>query len=160
MSSDTPPVQEKNPAPQSSKWHCPVSHAHREDFAKLMQECKTESFWYRALPLSLSSMLVTQGLVYKGYLTPNKRFGSLPKVALAGVLGFIIGKISYARECQRKFETAGVHNMVEAGFGPTFGGGFGPGFGRPHHKHCHHTCEECKAKGAKEQTPESQPSTS
>ncbi|XP_059845163.1 OCIA domain-containing protein 2 isoform X4 [Hypanus sabinus] len=75
-----------------------------QKIAKIIMECKQESFWFRALPLSLGSMLVAQGLVYKGILSPSKRFGSIPKVALAGVLGFAIGKISYIGACRKKFE--------------------------------------------------------
>ncbi|XP_059845162.1 OCIA domain-containing protein 2 isoform X3 [Hypanus sabinus] len=52
-----------------------------QKIAKIIMECKQESFWFRALPLSLGSMLVAQGLVYKGILSPSKRFGSIPKVA-------------------------------------------------------------------------------
>uniref|UniRef100_F7E365 OCIA domain containing 2 n=1 Tax=Xenopus tropicalis TaxID=8364 RepID=F7E365_XENTR len=114
------PAQDKKPCPKSSFMHCPVSNAHREDFAKVMKECKEESFWYRALPISLGSMLVTQGLIYKGYLSRNKRFGSLPKVALAGVLGYMVGKISYARNFQKKFEEAGMQPLFDAGFVPPF----------------------------------------
>ncbi|KAM8939508.1 OCIA domain-containing protein 2 [Pelodytes ibericus] len=163
MSAEPQPPSEaapvNKPAAPSSIMHCPISHAHRQDFAKLMKECKEESFWQRALPFSLGSMLVTQGLVYKGYLSSNKRFGALPKVALAGVLGFIIGKISYARACQRKFEKTGMENMFDAGFIPAFGGSFGPPFGKQkHHKHCHHTCEECKAKSANNQSQNTNPS--
>ncbi|XP_053311066.1 OCIA domain-containing protein 2 [Spea bombifrons] len=161
MSAGPEPTQEKKPAPPSSVMRCPVSHAHREDFAKIMKECREESFWQRALPLSLGSMLVTQGLLYKGYLTPNKKFGALPKVALAGVLGFIIGKISYARVCQKKFEKSGMGGVYDAGFFPAFGAGFGPGVGKHHHHHkkCHHTCEECKAKSDKSPDQNPQPAT-
>ncbi|XP_075422821.1 OCIA domain-containing protein 2 [Ascaphus truei] len=146
MSSEPEPAPGpgQNTASGYSLMHCPISQAHREDLAKLMKECKEESFWYRALPLSIGGMVVTQGLVYKGYLLPNKRFGSLPKVALAGVLGFIVGKISYAGVCQRKFQNTGV-----LPFGPGFGAKFGPGFGKPDKKHCPHTCNECKANSAK-----------
>uniref|UniRef100_A0A8C5MCP7 OCIA domain containing 2 n=1 Tax=Leptobrachium leishanense TaxID=445787 RepID=A0A8C5MCP7_9ANUR len=150
------------PVGPSSTMHCPISHAHREDFAKIMKECKEESFWQRALPLSLGSMLVTQGLLYQGYLKPNKRFGPLPKLVLAGLLGFAIGKISYAKVCQKKFEKAGMKPMFDSGFVPAFTGGFFPPFKQHHHKKCHHTCEECKAKAAGEQKPptESSPPSS
>ncbi|XP_030047225.1 OCIA domain-containing protein 2 [Microcaecilia unicolor] len=128
--------------PESAKkqsWrYCPISSAHidREDVAKIIQECREESFWHRALPLSLGSMMATQGLVYKGYLSSNPRFGSLPKVALAGVLGFIIGKISYLGVCQEKFHKIGVQ---------PFGLGYGPRFGQ-YKSHCTHVCEECRKK--------------
>ncbi|KAG8591839.1 hypothetical protein GDO81_000327 [Engystomops pustulosus] len=147
-----PEVQGTSPAPQKSLTHCPKSYAHREDFRKIIKECKEESFWYRALPLSVTSMIATQVLIYQGYLSKNKRFGSLPKLALAGILGFAIGKISYIGTCQKKFEAIGVQKPFDGAFGP----GFGPGFFKHHDKHCHHTCEECKKKCAKdkEQSPE------
>ncbi|OCT96832.1 OCIA domain-containing protein 2 [Xenopus laevis] len=142
MSAEPVPAQDKKPCPKSSLMRCPLSNAQREDFAKMMKECKEESFWYRALPISLGSMLVTQGLIYKGYLSRNKRFGSLPKVALAGVLGYMIGKISYSRTFQKKFEESGMQPLFDAGFVPPFAQKNG----------CQHTCEECKAKSTADQS--------
>ncbi|NWT52827.1 OCAD2 protein, partial [Erythrocercus mccallii] len=75
---------------------------------RICKECKQESFWYRALPLSLGSMLVTQGLISKGIFSANPRFGPYPKMAIAGVLGFAIGKMSYMGECQKKFQKIGI----------------------------------------------------
>ncbi|XP_061439290.1 OCIA domain-containing protein 2 [Rhineura floridana] len=109
--------------------HCPISNFNTEELAKIRQQCKEESFWYRALPLSLGSMLITQGLVANGVLKPNPKLGSFPKIALAGALGFAIGTMSYIRTCQKKFEDAGLQP-------------FGPGWKR----HCPHICKECKAK--------------
>ncbi|XP_068124451.1 OCIA domain-containing protein 2 isoform X2 [Hyperolius riggenbachi] len=140
---------------------CPFTPAQRDEMRKIMKECKEESFWYRALPLSLGSMIATQGLVSSGYLTANKRFGSLPKLALAGVLGFMIGKVSYIGTCQKKFHNSlhhtGVDKMFEVGFVPGIANGFGPGFWGKRHHHCHHKCEECKKKCSKnkEQPPPS-----
>ncbi|KAM4049590.1 OCIA domain-containing protein 2 [Anomaloglossus baeobatrachus] len=155
------PDQGASPAPEKkSPVHCPItSHGHREEFGKIIKECKQESFWYRALPLSLTSMLATQILIHQGYLSKNKRFGSLPKLALAGFLGFTIGKISYFGTCQKKFEKLGVQNPFEAGFTPGVVGAFGPGFFNRQHKHCHHTCEECKKKCAKDKEQSPQPPT-
>ncbi|KFV66469.1 OCIA domain-containing protein 1, partial [Dryobates pubescens] len=65
-------------------------------------------FIFTALPLSLGSMLVTQGLVSKGIFSANPRFGAFPKMAIAGVLGYAIGKMSYFGECQKKFEKIGI----------------------------------------------------
>ncbi|CAN2388460.1 Ovarian carcinoma immunoreactive antigen (OCIA), partial [Pristimantis euphronides] len=135
------------------------SHAQREDFFKAIKECKQESFWYRALPLSVTSMLGTQALIYQGYLAKNKRFGSFPKLILAGFLGFVIGKISYIGTCQKKFEKMGLQCPLEAGFAPGMAGAFGPGYFRPHHKHCHHHCEECKKECTKGKEQTSQPTT-
>ncbi|KAJ8277119.1 hypothetical protein GJAV_G00071670 [Gymnothorax javanicus] len=61
----------------------------REDLRRVIKECQEESFWYRALPLSLTSLAVTGALLYRGVLLPNKRFGPFPKLAVAGILGFI-----------------------------------------------------------------------
>ncbi|NWR56399.1 OCAD2 protein, partial [Bucorvus abyssinicus] len=65
-------------------------------------------FVFTALPLSLGSMLITQGLVSKGIFTASPRFGALPKMAVAGALGFAIGKMSYRGECRKKFQKIGI----------------------------------------------------
>ncbi|XP_051511919.1 OCIA domain-containing protein 1-like isoform X2 [Myxocyprinus asiaticus] len=56
-----------------------------------------------ALPFSAIAITVTQVLVSRGMLAPSPRFGSLPKVAIAGIIGYISGKMSYMRVCQEKF---------------------------------------------------------
>ncbi|XP_006894215.1 PREDICTED: OCIA domain-containing protein 2 [Elephantulus edwardii] len=137
------------PPSKQSLLFCPKSkvHIHRGEIVKIIRECQEESFWKRALPFSLVSMLVTQGLVHKGYLASNPRFGSLPKVALAGILGFGLGKASYIRTCQAKF-----HSFEDQ----LRGSGFGPG----HNRHCLLTCEECKIKHGLSEQGSSQPSAS
>ncbi|CAI7935219.1 OCIA domain containing 2, partial [Podarcis lilfordi] len=42
------------------------------------------------LPLSLGGMLITQGLLANGVLKPSPKFGSLPKLAIAGALGYAL----------------------------------------------------------------------
>uniref|UniRef100_A0A8D1L8G3 OCIA domain containing 2 n=1 Tax=Sus scrofa TaxID=9823 RepID=A0A8D1L8G3_PIG len=108
------------PLSKQSLLFCPKSklHIHRAEISKIIRECQEESFWKRALPFSLVSMLITQGLVHQGYLAANPRFGSLPKVALAGILGFGLGKASYIRVCQSKFhsfEESPLGNALKAG---------------------------------------------
>ncbi|XP_025032886.1 uncharacterized protein LOC112543033 isoform X2 [Python bivittatus] len=44
------------------------TYLNTEDIENINQQCKEESFWYRALPLSLGSMLIAQGLVTKGVI--------------------------------------------------------------------------------------------
>ncbi|KFQ47812.1 OCIA domain-containing protein 1, partial [Pelecanus crispus] len=80
---------------------------------RIHAECKKESFWYRVLPLSLGSMLVTQELVSKGIFSARPKFGALPKMAnkLYPILkgkSFAIGKMSYIGECQKKFQKIGI----------------------------------------------------
>ncbi|KAM9358474.1 OCIA domain-containing protein 2 isoform 2-T2 [Symphorus nematophorus] len=118
-------------------------HIHRDDVRKVWKECQEESFWYRALPLSLGSMAVTGGLIYNGIWKSSKRFGPFPKLAVAGILGYAVGKASYAGTCRSKFQALGPGEKDGKGFGPwSEGGRFGPGRGH----RCHHVCEECKKK--------------
>lgn len=85
-----------------------------EEEKRIFRECKEESFWYRSLPLSAAAMAVTQVLVSRGTLTPSPRFGSLPKVAFAAAIGYIGGKISYAKICQEKFKNLENSPLGEA----------------------------------------------
>ncbi|XP_073319175.1 OCIA domain-containing protein 1 [Pagrus major] len=71
---------------------------------KVFQECNHESFWYRSVPLSAISIVVTQALVSKGVLSASPRFGSIPKLAFAGFCGYLFGKMTYMKECQEKFK--------------------------------------------------------
>ncbi|XP_031430231.1 OCIA domain-containing protein 1 isoform X2 [Clupea harengus] len=57
-----------------------------------------------ALPFSAVAVGITQVLVHKGIIAPSPRFGSLPKVALAGLFGYMGGKMSYMKVCQEKFK--------------------------------------------------------
>ncbi|XP_054679104.1 OCIA domain-containing protein 2 isoform X2 [Grus americana] len=125
-------------------FYCPISQtSNAGEIARIREECKKESFWYRALPLSLGSMLVTQGLVSKGIFSASPRFGALPKMAIAGVLGFAIGKMSYRGKCQKKFQKIGVVPL-----------------GPQKKRHCHHTCKECEAKLGSNDKESSVPSAS
>ncbi|CDQ80019.1 OCIA domain-containing protein 2 [Oncorhynchus mykiss] len=122
-------------------------HIHRDDVRQIWKDCKEESFWYRALPLSLGSMAVSGGLIYKGVWSASKRLGPFPKVAAAGVLGYAVGKASYVTTCRNKFQRLGpvFGPESEYGFGPGPFGGRGSG---PGHRYCHHVCEECKQQQA------------
>lgn len=136
--------------PASDKsFKCPLGehHVHREDVRKAFKECQEESFWYRALPISVGSMAVTSGLIYNGVWKPSPRFGYFPKVIAAGILGYAVGKLSYVGACRSKFQELGI----KPGPGGSWGAG-GPGFGpwgsRRGHRPCGHVCEECKKKEA------------
>ncbi|XP_008161843.2 OCIA domain-containing protein 2 isoform X2 [Chrysemys picta bellii] len=97
MSSETAQSKVQASSQQQNKQsglHCPISDAHvnRKEVERISRECRNESFWYRGLPLSLGSMLITQGLIYN----------------VAGAFGLAIGTMSYIRVCQRKFQSIGV----------------------------------------------------
>ncbi|XP_033016435.1 OCIA domain-containing protein 2 isoform X2 [Lacerta agilis] len=81
-------VGQKNQSPLP----CPISNLNSEELVEIRRQCKEESFWYRALPLSLGGMLITQGLLAN----------------VAAALGYGIGTMSYIRTCQKKFESAGL----------------------------------------------------
>lgn len=136
------------PAPAKGEWKCPLSdhHVHRDDVRKVWKECQEESFWYRALPISLGSMAVTGGLIYNGVWKSSPRFGPFPKLAVAGILGYALGKASYMGTCRSKFQQLGVGPGLEP-WGSGAGGRFGPWGGSGHgHRSCNHVCEECKKK--------------
>ncbi|XP_074524973.1 OCIA domain-containing protein 2 [Halichoeres trimaculatus] len=136
------------------EWKCPTGdrHVHRDDLRKAWKECQEESFWYRALPLSVGSMAVTGGLIYKGVWKSSKSLGPFPKLAVAGILGYAVGKASYMGTCRSKFQDLGIKNGP--GFGPwSEGGRGGPWKFGPGHRSCHHVCEECKKKSEAEPAP-------
>ncbi|CAM4552547.1 OCIA domain-containing protein 2 isoform X1 [Caretta caretta] len=91
MSSETAQSKVQASSQQQNKqsgFYCPISDAHinRKEVERISRECRNESFWYRGLPLSLGSMLITQGLIYNGFLSSNPRFGSLPKIACTVII--------------------------------------------------------------------------
>uniref|UniRef100_A0AAY5EK64 OCIA domain-containing protein n=1 Tax=Electrophorus electricus TaxID=8005 RepID=A0AAY5EK64_ELEEL len=67
-----------------------------EDERRAFQECNRESFWYRCVPLSITSMAITQFLILRGVL--------FSVFIVAGVCGYIAGNISYMKNCQEKFK--------------------------------------------------------
>ncbi|KAG7316755.1 hypothetical protein KOW79_020296 [Hemibagrus wyckioides] len=129
--------------PATKKDKCPIGDKQLNEMKQIWKECQEESFWYRALPLSLGSMAITGGLIYRGVWKQSKRFGPFPKLALAGIVGYAVGKASYIGTYKEKFQKLGPE--FNKGFGPGWGPGFGPAFFGGHgHRHCTHVCQECK----------------
>ncbi|XP_067891818.1 OCIA domain-containing protein 1 isoform X2 [Heterodontus francisci] len=98
-------VEEEQGGPRPGSVQGPMgsSYIPTEEERRVFRECNQESFYYRSLPFSGMSVLVTQVLISRGILSTSTRFGSIPKVAFAGVCGYLIGKISYMKTCQEKF---------------------------------------------------------
>ncbi|TRZ00736.1 hypothetical protein DNTS_035694 [Danionella cerebrum] len=135
--------------PSHSGWQqfqCTATGQHfpREEVKQIWKECQNESFWYRALPLSTGSMAVTGGLIYNGVWKQSKRFGYFPKLLLAGLVGFAVGKASYFGNCREKFNSKLGPEFTKAFPGP----GFGPGGCKSGQTHCIHICEKCKQQEA------------
>ncbi|KAG8134910.1 putative OCIA domain-containing protein [Naja naja] len=82
-----------------------------EEIENINQRCKEESFWYRALPLSLASMLITQGLITKGII----KNAPINTVVVVGAVAFFAGKMLYAEKCTKRFESLlGKENVLKA----------------------------------------------
>ncbi|CAG0881558.1 unnamed protein product [Darwinula stevensoni] len=69
---------------------------------RALQECNRESFWYRSVPIASLLAASTHYLVKLGYLAPNPRFGTVPKVLGSTFMGYFIGKLSYRTKCEEK----------------------------------------------------------
>ncbi|XP_067259029.1 OCIA domain-containing protein 1-like [Chanodichthys erythropterus] len=91
-----------------------IDYIPTEEERRVFRECNQESFWYRSLPISAISMALTQFLISRGVLMASGRFGSLPKVAFAGVCGYLGGKMSYMKTCQEKFKSLENSPLGEA----------------------------------------------
>ncbi|MBN3312736.1 OCAD1 protein, partial [Atractosteus spatula] len=111
--------QERGGTPQNPLG---VSYIPTEEERRVFRECNEESFWYRSLPFSAGGMVLTQALISRGVLSSSARFGSLPKVAFAGVCGYLAGKMSYMKTCQEKFK-----NMENSPLGEALRQGRSPG---------------------------------
>lgn len=85
-----------------------------EEEKRVFKECNKESFWYRSVPISMSSMALAQFLISRGILTSSTRFGSVPKVLFAGACGYFAGKLSYMKVCQEKFKSMENSPLGEA----------------------------------------------
>ncbi|KAH9519838.1 OCIA domain-containing protein 1, partial [Bulinus truncatus] len=54
------------------------------------------------LPLSIGAMTGAHFMVKSGRWTPHPKFGTLPKMIIAGGFGYFTGKLSYLSTCQQK----------------------------------------------------------
>ncbi|XP_017395778.1 OCIA domain-containing protein 1 isoform X1 [Cebus imitator] len=85
-----------------------------EEERRLFAECNDESFWFRSVPLAATSMLITQGLISKGILSSHPKYGSIPKLIFACIMGYFAGKLSYVKTCQEKFRNLENSPLGEA----------------------------------------------
>uniref|UniRef100_A0A8D1XN88 OCIA domain-containing protein 1 n=1 Tax=Sus scrofa TaxID=9823 RepID=A0A8D1XN88_PIG len=84
------------------------------DMARVAKSCKEDSHWKRS-----------------GILSSHPRYGSIPKLIFACIMGYFAGKLSYVKTCQEKFKM-------------WVGQERGPGMGNMHNRSCSLDCEECK----------------
>ncbi|KAL8577383.1 hypothetical protein ACOMHN_060205 [Nucella lapillus] len=90
--------------PVNSNPHLPQPKAPRlsKEEISILEECNSESFWYRCVPFGVTLGGVTTYLVKAGHLKPHPRYGATLKALGAVFLGYVMGKISYQGTCQQK----------------------------------------------------------
>ncbi|XP_026912273.2 OCIA domain-containing protein 1 isoform X2 [Acinonyx jubatus] len=94
--------------------HIGADYIPTEEERRVFAECNDESFWFRSVPLAATSMLITQGLISKGILSSHPRYGSIPKLLFACIMGYFAGKLSYVKTCQEKFKNLENSPLGEA----------------------------------------------
>ncbi|XP_063837709.1 OCIA domain-containing protein 1 isoform X2 [Ostrinia nubilalis] len=80
----------------------PAQYKFSADELRVLGECNRESFFQRSLPLGTLLGLGTWSAVQSGHLRANPRFGAFPKLTLAVVVGYFLGKLSYQSACADK----------------------------------------------------------
>ncbi|CDW57147.1 OCIA domain containing protein [Trichuris trichiura] len=68
----------------------------------VLRECARESFFYRCVPLAAASCLALKYLQVAGVIKAHPVYGLSLKYAAAVGIGYLIGKLSYVQECQKK----------------------------------------------------------
>ncbi|XP_065349872.1 OCIA domain-containing protein 1 [Cloeon dipterum] len=72
------------------------------DEVRVFKECNRESFYQRSLPIGTFLGLGAFYATKAGFLKPSPRWGVAPKVGLAVIAGYFLGKISYQKQCMEK----------------------------------------------------------
>ncbi|CAF4743199.1 unnamed protein product [Pieris macdunnoughi] len=88
--------------PGSARQASAAPHKFSPEELQVLQECNTESFFQRSLPLGTMFGLGAYFGVQQGHFKPNPRFGAFPKVTLAVIVGYFLGKLSYQQACAEK----------------------------------------------------------
>ena len=90
----------------------PQQYQYTEDEKRVLQECRSESFWYRCVPFALGGAFLTKYLISRGVLTAKR--GPAPKMLFAAMGGYFIGKLSYIKVCNNKILVLQNSPMAEA----------------------------------------------
>ncbi|XP_017772925.1 PREDICTED: OCIA domain-containing protein 1 [Nicrophorus vespilloides] len=100
---------------------------------RVVRECNRESFLQRCLPLGTIFGVSSYMAIKQGYFRPSPRFGAAPKVTIAVVVGYFMGKFSYQQKCAEKLmqlpnspigemlrqrRKGFIKETLEPGFGP------------------------------------------
>jgi len=109
-----PPIQDGNrlPAGQPVDQIPMVRNQLSTEEQDIFNQCRSESYWYRALPLSIAFGSAASFMVRSGMLSASQRFGAWPKTVFGAGLGYIAGKASYANTCKEKFVSQAPNSNV------------------------------------------------
>jgi len=91
------------PFPGPNAQQQPKRYKFTPEELKVMKECNRESFFQRCLPFSALLSTATFYAIKTGTLSASPRWGAIPKVTAAAVVGFFLGKFSYHKKCMEKF---------------------------------------------------------
>lgn len=103
--------QQQQPVPGSGHQGPPGLQLSIEE-QRVLRDCNRESFWYRSLPLGALLASFTHVAIMRGMMKPNPRFGTGPKVIAASILGYFVGKFTYADKCADKFLIEAPHSQI------------------------------------------------
>lgn len=81
---------------------------------RVLRECNVESFYQRSLPLGILGGVGTWMAVQRGILSASPKYGATPKVVVASILGYFIGKFSYQDKCAEKIMRLPNSRLAEA----------------------------------------------
>ncbi|XP_065160677.1 OCIA domain-containing protein 1 [Atheta coriaria] len=101
---------------------------------RVMRECNKESFFQRCIPIGSLLGFGTYFGVKNGYIRGNIRYGAAPKVTMAVIIGYFLGKFSYQQKCAEKLmqlPNSQIGEMLrqrrKGNFTETLEPGIGPG---------------------------------
>ncbi|XP_018025347.1 OCIA domain-containing protein 1-like [Hyalella azteca] len=91
------PTQPGGPNPPQAGFQGPYAFSPEE--IRVLRECNRESLLFRCIPLATITSALTYFGISRGYIKPSASFGVFPKVTLAAICGYVLGKLSYQRQC-------------------------------------------------------------
>lgn len=103
MSQDQPPRNAMEMRAQQRGQRVPQEADLSPKEIAIMAECRSDSFYYRALPLGLAFGTLTQAGIASGRIMAVGTAGKVVRIFAAGTLGYVLGKASYAGTCKQKF---------------------------------------------------------
>uniref|UniRef100_A0A8D1A709 OCIA domain-containing protein 1 n=1 Tax=Sus scrofa TaxID=9823 RepID=A0A8D1A709_PIG len=89
--------------------HIGADYIPTEEERRVFAECNDESFWFRCKCYSGIFTVLSLGI-----LSSHPRYGSIPKLIFACIMGYFAGKLSYVKTCQEKFKNLENSPLGEA----------------------------------------------